>query len=64
MSRTVIDQAMSILMGRQRCTADQAFDLLRRRSQQSQQKLRDVAADLIVRATGQTPQPGKPFDHT
>lgn len=63
-SRTVIDQAMGILMGQQRCTADQAFDLLRRRSQQSQQKLHDVAADLIVRATGQTPQPGKAFDHS
>jgi GAF domain-containing protein len=61
-SRTVIDQAIGILMGRQRCTADEAFDLLRRRSQGSQHKLRDVAADLITTVTGQEPQPGRSFD--
>ena len=47
-SRTVIDQALGILMAEQRCNAEQAFDLLRMRSQSSQRKLRDVAADLII----------------
>ena len=61
-SRTVIDQAIGILMGQQRCTADDAFALLRMRSQSSQQKLRDVAADLVTRVTGQAPQQSKPFN--
>jgi len=63
-SRTTIDQAIGILMGQQRCTADEAFTLLRKRSQGGQQKLRNVATDLITRVTGQPPQPGKPFDRT
>lgn len=63
-SRTIIDQAIGILIGQQHCTADHAFDLLRRRSQSSQRKLRDVAADLIVRVTGHPPRPGKSFDHS
>lgn len=63
-SRTIIDQALGILIGQQHCTADQAFALLRMRSQSSQQKLRDVAADLITRASGEPPQPGPPFDRT
>ncbi|HET9648222.1 MAG TPA: GAF and ANTAR domain-containing protein [Microlunatus sp.] len=63
-SRTVIDQAIGILMAEQRCTADEAFALLRMRSQSAQVKLRDVAADLITRVTGQPPQPGRPFDRS
>jgi AmiR/NasT family two-component response regulator len=61
-SRTVIDQALGILMGQQQCTAGEAFALLRMRSQSSQQKLRDVAADLVTRVTGQPPSEGKMFD--
>jgi GAF domain-containing protein len=61
-SRTVIDQALGIVMAEQRCDADQAFDLLRMRSQSSQRKLRDVAADLITHVTGQPPRDSKPFD--
>ena len=49
-------------MAEQRCTAEEAFALLRMRSQSSQTKLRDVADDLIVRVTGQPAQPGKPFN--
>jgi GAF domain-containing protein len=60
-SRTVIDQAQGILMGQQ-CTAEQAFALLRMRSQSSQIKLRDVAIDLIARVSGQPPQAGPAFD--
>jgi hypothetical protein len=61
-SRTVIDQAIGILMGQQQCTADEAFALLRMRSQSSQRKLRDVAVDLVTRVSGQAPQQGSPFD--
>lgn len=50
-SRAVIDQAKGILIGARRCTADEAFDILVRLSQQSQRKLRDVAQALVERAT-------------
>ncbi len=60
-SRTVIDQAMGIIMGRQGCTASVAFDLLRRESQTSHRRLADVAADLVRRTTGQDPEPGPGF---
>ncbi len=45
--RAEIEQAKGILMATQRCTADEAFDLLRRASQRENRKLRDVAADLV-----------------
>lgn len=61
-SRTVIDQALGIIMGQQRCTASVAFDLLRRESQTSHRRLRDVAVDLVTRTTGQPPEAGRPFD--
>ena len=61
-SRTEIDQALGILMGQQRCTADEAFALLRRHSQNNNRKLRDVAVDLITRVTGQAPVSGSAFD--
>jgi hypothetical protein len=45
-SRDVIGQAKGILMERQRLTADQAFDVLKRASQRLNRRLRDVAEDL------------------
>jgi AmiR/NasT family two-component response regulator len=60
-SRTEIDQALGILMGQQRCTADEAFALLRQHSQNNNRKLRDVAADLITRVTGHAPVSGPRF---
>ena len=48
-SRDLIGQAKGILMARQSITADDAFDLLRRASQRTNRKLRDVAADLIAK---------------
>lgn len=54
-SRTVIDQAVGILMAQQGCTGDEAFGLLRAHSQNNNRKLRDVAADLITRVTGRPP---------
>jgi GAF domain-containing protein len=63
-SRTVIDQALGIIMGSQRCTAAVAFDLLRQESQNNHRRLRDVAADLILRTTGAPPEAGKPFERS
>jgi len=49
-SRAVIDQAKGILMGQRRCTADEAFALLTTISQDTNRKLRDVAAALVATA--------------
>jgi len=46
-SRDVIGQAKGIIMERERVTADQAFDMLRKLSQARNVKLREVA-DLVV----------------
>jgi GAF domain-containing protein len=47
-SRSVIDQAIGIVMGRERCSADKAFDVLRKVSQQRNTKLRHVAAEVVT----------------
>jgi GAF domain-containing protein len=60
-SRSIIDQALGILMGQQRCTATAAFDLLRQASQHRNRKLRDIAADIITNVTGHPPQPPTNF---
>lgn len=46
-SRSVIDQALGIIMGRRHCTSDEAFAILRTISQRRNIKLRAVAADLV-----------------
>jgi AmiR/NasT family two-component response regulator len=40
-------------MGQRRCTADEAFALLRKLSQDSNRKLRNVAEALVAGAPGQ-----------
>lgn len=60
-SRSVIDQALGILMARQACSAGEAFAVLRKASQARNRKVADIAADLITAATGTAPQPGR-FD--
>jgi GAF domain-containing protein len=45
-SRAVIEQAKGIIMARDRCTADEAFDMLKRISQQQNVKLRDLAQTI------------------
>jgi GAF domain-containing protein len=50
-SRSIIDQAIGILMAQQRCSAGAAFEILRSASQGRNTKLRTIAAD-IVRAVG------------
>jgi GAF domain-containing protein len=48
-SREIIGEAKGIIMERQSCTRDEAFDILRRASQRENRKLRDLAEDLVVR---------------
>jgi AmiR/NasT family two-component response regulator len=50
-SRAVIEQAKGILMGQRRCTAQQAFDVLVRLSQDRNRKLRAVAEMLVAEAS-------------
>lgn len=50
LSRATIDQAKGILMARERCSPDEAFDLLRRSSQNHNAKLRDLASRIVDRA--------------
>ena len=54
-SSRIIGMAMGIVMSSRLCTADQAFDALRRVSQETNRKLRDVALD--VTETGALPGP-------
>jgi GAF domain-containing protein len=56
-SRDVIGQAKGILMARQSCTADEAFDILRRGSQRENRKLRELAEDLAA-SVGKEPGRG------
>ena len=55
-SRETIGEALGILMERERISADQAFDVLRRASQHLNVKLRDVAQNLVD--TGESPDTG------
>jgi AmiR/NasT family two-component response regulator len=60
-SRTIIDQALGIIMGQNRCTADEAFDILRAAASHRNIKLRDVAHDMVTRVSGLPPQHSPPF---
>lgn len=50
-NRAVIEQAKGIIMFERRCTAEEAFAILSRISQDANRKLRDVAAALVAQAT-------------
>jgi ANTAR domain/GAF domain len=56
-SRTVIDQALGIVMAREGCTQARAFDILRTTSQNSNVKLRDIAGAIVTSVSGEPPQP-------
>jgi GAF domain-containing protein len=58
-TRGVIEQAKGILIARQGCSADQAFQLLVQLSQRTHVKLHDVARDLVDRARGQATAAGQ-----
>ena len=57
-SNREIGVAMGVVMARYRVTRDQAFDLLRMASQNSNQKLRDLA--VVVADTGELPSLDRP----
>ncbi len=50
-SRSTIEQAKGIIMAERRCSADDAFQVLVTLSQQTNRKLRDVAAALVEEAS-------------
>lgn len=51
-SRSVIDQAIGIVMAQNRCSAEDAFDVLRKASQNRNVKLRVIATDVVRGVTG------------
>jgi transcriptional regulator with GAF, ATPase, and Fis domain len=61
-SRTVIDQALGIIMARERCGQSRAFALLRAASQNSNVKLREIASAIVTSVTGEPVQPPPPFE--
>jgi GAF domain-containing protein len=51
-SRSVIDQARGILIARTGCTAEDAIETLKKRSQHENRKLRDIATEIVNDASG------------
>jgi len=58
-SRAVIEQAKGIIMAQNRCTADEAFNILRRASQGRNAKVRDLAQELVASVSA-GPAPRRP----
>lgn len=54
-SRAVIEQAKGILIATQRYSEDEAFADLRRRSQNTNRKVREIATDIVQAAQNQPP---------
>ena len=61
-SRAVIDQALGVIMATERCAQDEAFALLRTVSQNTNVKLREVAATIVTNVSGKPPRPTSPFE--
>ncbi|MFG2030556.1 GAF and ANTAR domain-containing protein [Streptomyces sp. NPDC048825] len=53
--RSVIDQALGVVMGQRKCTAEEAFGILRSASQNRNIKLRDLCTELLTNLTGEPP---------
>ncbi|MBF6170653.1 ANTAR domain-containing protein [Nocardia blacklockiae] len=53
-SRSVIDQAVGILMGQRHCDRDAAFEILRGVSNRRNVKLAAIAAELVLSFGGNT----------
>lgn len=60
-SRAVIDQAVGVIMAKERCPQDRAFALLRTASQNTNVKLRDLAVTIVTNVGGEPPRPA-PFE--
>lgn len=54
-ARTVIDQALGVVMAQNRCGPEEAFGILRRASQSRNQKMRVLAAEIVTRVSGTSP---------
>jgi len=54
-SRSVIDQALGVIMAENRCDAEEAFKVLRRASHNRNVKLRLVAGEIVERVTNKAP---------
>jgi transcriptional regulator with GAF, ATPase, and Fis domain len=54
-SRAVIDQALGIIMAESKIDAQRAFAVLSRASNNRRMKLRDLAAEIVTRVSGQAP---------
>ena len=61
-SRAVIDQALGVIMATERCPQDKAFALLRSASQNTNVKIRDLAATIVTKVSGEPPRPTAPFE--
>ena len=61
-SRAVIDQALGVIMATEHCPQDQAFAQLRSVSQNTNVKLRDLAATIVTRVSGEPPGISAPFE--
>ena len=61
-SRAVIDQALGVIMATEHCPQDRAFALLRSVSQNTNVKLRDLAADIVTDVSGEPPRVTSPFE--
>jgi GAF domain-containing protein len=61
-SRSVIDQALGIIMQRENCTQARAFGILRTASQNTNTKLRAIAAAVVTSVTGEPVQSSPPFE--
>jgi len=61
-SRAVIDQAVGVIMATERCPQDKAFALLRSVSQNTNVKLRDLAATIVTSVSGEPPAPAFNFE--
>jgi len=61
-SRAVIDQALGVIMATERCPHDKAFAMLRSVSQNTNVKLRDLAATIVTSVSGEPPRLTAPFE--
>jgi GAF domain-containing protein len=61
-SRAIIDQALGVIMVTERCPHDRALAKLKRASQNTNMKIRDLAIKIVADATGEAPQPPGPFE--
>jgi AmiR/NasT family two-component response regulator len=58
-SRAVIEQAKGVLMGRHAIDETQAFEVLRRHSQNRNVKLRTLAAEIVAGVVGRVEHLGE-----